>query len=379
LNGARLLADRVPLQDGAVLRLGDVVLVYEATATAFADAPAVSRDAVPGDAPSMAALRGRMAGAAEDPAPALLIGESGTGKESIAAELHRLGRRKGRLVPVNCAAISPQLFESQLFGHAKGAFTGAAEANVGLFRAAQGGTLFLDEVGELPLELQPKLLRAIQQGEIQPVGASQSLNVDVRVVAATNRDLADAVEKGLFRRDLYARLSMWELRVPPLRERRGDILSWIARLYGRWCEQRGRSEARLRFDADAAEAILCSAWPLNLRGLERLIHELAAEGSSGAVRTRAQLPVWVSAPSLPSPAAVSTVVTGPSPMPMGARAKPLAPSREELVEAFEKLDGSVRALAKHFGRDRRQIYRWLERFGMKERRRPGEGGGESSE
>src|SRR6185295_11015283 len=172
--------------------------------------------------------------AATDPAPVLLHGESGTGKERIAGELHRLSGRKGRLIAVNCAALSRELVESQLFGHQKGAFTGATELHPGYFRAAQGGTLFLDEIGELSLEVQPKLLRAIQQGEVQAVGSTQPAHVDVRVVAATNRELQQAVNAGQFRADLYARLSLWELRVPPLRERRADLFPWIDRLHGRW-------------------------------------------------------------------------------------------------------------------------------------------------
>jgi DNA-binding NtrC family response regulator len=315
----------------------------------------VDREAVPGQAAVMSALRARLARAALDPAPVLLVGESGTGKEHIAAEVHRLSGRKGPMVTVNCAALSRELAESQLFGHQKGAFTGATEAQPGYFRAAQGGTLFLDEIGELALELQPKLLRAIQQGEVQAVGSAQPGHVDVRVVAATNRELAQAASAGQFRADLYARLALWELRVPPLRERRVDLFTWIERLHRRWRTRRPTEPKQApSFEPDAAEALLRAPWPLNLRGIERLIHDLATPGAAGPVG-RSRLPGWLTS-AAPAPAA-----------PPDERRVPV-PSREEFLEAHRKLGGSVRALAKHFGRDRRQIYRWLESHGLSEGR-----------
>jgi DNA-binding NtrC family response regulator len=344
--------ERRPLVDGAVLRIGDVLLVYEqALPVAFADPPVVDREAVPGEAGVMAALRARLARAATDPAPVLLHGESGTGKEHLAAELHRLSGRKGRLVAVNCAALSRELVESQLFGHQKGAFTGASEAHPGYFRAAQGGTLFLDEIGELSLEVQPKLLRALQQGEVQAVGSTQPVHVDVRVVAATNRDLQRAVDAGQFRGDLYARLALWELRVPPLRERRVDLFPWIERLQRRWRAQRKTdSQGALRFEPDAAEALLRAQWSLNLRGIERLIHELSAAGT-GLV-PQAAIPTWV----MGAPAVKEALIIEATKLPV--------PSREVFVAAYKELNGSVRGLAKHFGRDRRQIYRWLSSYGL---------------
>jgi len=348
------LGERRPLIDGAVLRIGDVMLIYEqAQALAAGDAPVVDREAVPGQAGAMAALRARLARAAIDPAPVLLHGESGTGKERIAGELHRLSGRKGRLVAVNCAALSRELVESQLFGHQKGAFTGATESHTGYFRAAQGGTLFLDEIGELSLDVQPKLLRAIQQGEVQAVGSTQPAHVDVRVVAATNRDLQQAVDASLFRGDLYARLALWELRVPPLRERRVDLFPWIERLHRGWRGKRPTEpQSPLRFEPDAAEALLRAPWPLNLRGVERLIHELSAV-SAGLI-SKASIPPWVKGAAAKEAAPVEIV-------------KIPVPSREVFVAAYEKLGGSVRGLAKHFGRDRRQIYRWLSSYGLDEK------------
>ncbi len=383
-----------PLRDGALLQAGDVFAVYE-----FGDVPdsdVVSRDNLPGESLAMRRLRVGVERAAADPSPVVVIGETGTGKEWIARELHRLSGRTGKLVAVNCAALSPQLIESQLFGHVRGAFTGANSAEPGLFRAADGGTLFLDEIGELPLELQPKLLRALQEGEVQPVGSAEVTLVDVRVIAATNRDLAGRVELGTFRRDLYARLAMWELRVPALRHRRADLLSWLQRLHRRWLAQRSgdAGDAGLILAPEAVERLLLEAWPDNLRGLDRLVHELAASRDPDAAAAPIgceDLPEWLFerpsrtsvAPTGPGPAAASAAATAvgeavfspgrPVPgLPMPGRpmpGRPLPgrplPSREEFEAAFAEKGGNVRALARHFQRDRRQIYRWIKSYGLK--------------
>jgi transcriptional regulator with GAF, ATPase, and Fis domain len=340
----------IALSPGSVLRLGDALLVLEQAGADGGD-DLVSRDAVPGETPAMARLRAEIARAAPDPSPALVTGETGTGKELIARELHRLSRRAGAFVAVNCAAINAQLAESTLFGHAKGAFTGATDAQPGLFRAADRGTVFLDEVGELPVELQPKLLRALQEKEVQPVGVAKSVKVDVRVVAATNRELEPAVEAGGFRRDLFARLSLWTLRVPPLRERRSDLLLWVDRLDARHRAERGKG-APLVLDADAAEELLLYGWPENLRGVDRLVHELSSEAPR--IVGLADLPAWLSRDRAGDGEA--------------AAARPGVPSKEEFVAEYRKLDGSVRALAKRYGRDRRQIYRWIESHGLERKK-----------
>ncbi len=369
IDGVRATGEPRALIGGSVLRLGDTLLVYEQEPADVpaTDAPtAVSPDALPGHAAAVRALRSQLARAAADPAPVLIIGETGTGKERIAHELHRLSGRGGKVVALNCAALSAQLVESQLFGHVKGAFTGADQAQPGLFRAADRGTLFLDEIGDLPPELQPKLLRALQEGEVLPVGATQPVRVDVRVVAATHRDLGRAVASGDFREDLYARLALWELHVPALRERRADLLDWIDRFHAAWAAKRTTGgAAALRFDADAAEALLRFAWPLNLRGVERLVHELGSSARAGLI-TPAGLPGWLTVP--PSIAAPVAAIVDPSSNTTAPRAGDV-PTREEFTRAFEELGGSVHALARRFGRDRRQIYRWLEAHGLSDRRR----------
>jgi DNA-binding NtrC family response regulator len=217
-----------------------------------------------------------------------VVGETGTGKELWARLLHRSGPRRNKaFIPVNCAALTPTLAESQLFGHEKGAFTGAAGRSLGIFRAAEGGVVFLDEIGEMPPELQPKLLRVLQQREVTPVGASDPVPIDVQIVAATNRDLEDEVEKGNFREDLYYRLNMIELRVPPLRERPEDIPSFIEFFSQRFAD---------RYHLDPWEftpemlAEFCGyGWPGNIRQLEHVLEQ------SYVLQTTPKVPVKTSA------------------------------------------------------------------------------------
>jgi len=211
--------------------------------------------------------------------------------------------------------------------------------------------------------LQPKLLRAIQEGEIQPVGIAKTVHVNVRVIAATNRDLAVDVERGAFRRDLYARLALWELRAPPLRERRGDLFDWIQRLHLKWVDRRSSRAETPAFEADAAEALLLHHWPENLRGVDRLVHELAGADIGQTVTVTvalSQLPPWLSARE----DATAPRARGEVPGPGGASVRPPTPTKEELESVLTRLGGSVRATAKYFGRDRRQIYRWLEAYNL---------------
>jgi DNA-binding NtrC family response regulator len=357
------------LEDNAVLRFGDVVAVYERRRGPIVEPPTVDADAIPGDALAIVELRAAVARAARDPSPALLIGESGAGKERCAAELHRLSRRRGAYVTLNCAALSPQLIESQLFGHQRGAFTGANQAQVGLFRAADGGTLFLDEIGELPLDLQPKLLRAIESGEILPLGTTSTQRVDVRVVAATNRDLAAEVEAGRFRRDLYARLALWQLEVPALARRRVDILAWIDRLAASWATERGLDPPPITLSPAAAAAVVGHRWADNLRGVHRLIHELAHLAGGDPIG-EVGLPMWLRQPPsgrVPTPrpaeptAAPAVEIAAPRREPEPAQPRKLRPrpSRDELVAALAANDWNISATARAYERDRKQISRWI--------------------
>ncbi len=225
-----------------------------------------------GNSPAIRRIASHVRRVAEFPCTVLVSGETGTGKEVWARMVHSCGTRKsGPLIPVNCAALSVSLAESQLFGHEKGAFTGAAGSSLGVFRAAEKGIVFLDEIGEMPLELQPKLLRVLQEHEVTPVGSSHPVSVDVQVVAATNRDLEEEVAEGRFREDLYYRLSMVEFVIPPLRERVEDIAEFItffSEMYARQYE----SEI-WRPDPDILAQFCEYPWPGNIRELAHLIEQ----------------------------------------------------------------------------------------------------------
>ncbi len=223
-----------------------------------------------GDSPAMQQLRATIDKVAQSDATVLITGESGTGKELVARALHFAGRRAGRaFMPVNCGALVGTLLDSELFGHVRGAFTGADTAKRGLFLAADGGTLFLDEIGELPLELQPKLLRALQDGEVKPVGGTAELRVDARVIAATNRALDEAVRRGEMREDLYYRLAVITIEVPPLRNRPGDI-ALLARHFADQAALRAERGRPALTDAAIAH-LAAQPWPGNVRELENTI------------------------------------------------------------------------------------------------------------
>jgi transcriptional regulator with GAF, ATPase, and Fis domain len=218
-------------------------------------------------------------------ASVLILGETGTGKELIARALHHASARSGRpLVKVNCAALTPNLIESELFGHEKGAFTGAEKQRVGRFELANGATLFLDEIGELPLELQPKLLRVLQEGEFERLGGSRTLRVDVRIIAATNRNLEKEVEKGRFRSDLWYRLNSFPISIPPLRERLDDIPLFVNHFVNQYCTKIGK-----RFDKvpkKALQKLTRYSWPGNIRELENIISRAVITSEPGNLRVQ---------------------------------------------------------------------------------------------
>src|SRR5450432_2272552 len=222
-----------------------------------------------GRAPEMEKLYRIIAKASQSNHPVLILGESGTGKEMVARSIHFSGPYRDKpFIPVDCGSLVQTLIESELFGYVKGAFTGAVQSKEGLLAIAQGGTVFLDEVGELPVDLQAKMLRALQEKEIRPVGSTKQVPINVRILAATNRDLDHAVSDGSFRRDLYFRLNVLSLRIPPLRERRQDIpllaTSFLDRV------SRGGGQERTLSD-DALKSLLAYDWPGNVRELENCL------------------------------------------------------------------------------------------------------------
>ncbi len=247
-----------------------------------APAPSNGLARLQGNSPAMQALRGTVAKVARSQAPIAINGESGVGKELVARTIHAEGgRAKGPFVPVNCGAIPAELMESEFFGHKKGSFTGAHADKAGLFQAADGGTLFLDEIAELPLPMQVKLLRAIQEKSVRPVGAAAEVPVDVRILSATHKDLGTLVAGGSFRHDLYYRINVIELRVPPLRERRDDLPMLAADILTRLARDQGRPAPQL--SDEAREALLAYLFPGNVRELENILERAMALADGEAV------------------------------------------------------------------------------------------------
>jgi two-component system response regulator PilR (NtrC family) len=228
-----------------------------------------------GESQRMQQLRSTIAKLARSQAPVYISGESGVGKELVDRLIHELGSRAaGPFVPVNCGAIPTELMESELFGHKKGSFTGAHADKEGLFQAANGGTLFLDEVAELPLHMQVKLLRVIQERKLRPVGSSAEVNIDTRILSATHKNLARLVDEGRFRHDLFYRINVIELPVPPLRERREDIPLIATALLQRFGEE--LSEPALALSPEAMRALCEYAFPGNVRELENILERAVA-------------------------------------------------------------------------------------------------------
>ncbi len=284
-------------------------------------------------------------------APVLILGESGTGKELAARAIHhRSVRRKEPFVAINCGAIPENLIESELFGHEKGAFTGAHAARPGRIESAQGGTLFLDELGELPLPLQVKLLRFLQQREIERVGGRTTIPVDVRVVAATNTDLEQAIAGGTFREDLFYRLAVIVLRLPPLREREGDRALLAETLLGRYAEHYGRPG--LRFDPVALSRLEQHPWPGNVRELENRIRR-AVIMADGKRVTVADLELG----SAPLPPVAVTTLTGSN-----LKEARESVERELVQQVLRRNGGKITAAAAELGISRPTLYELMEKL-----------------
>ena len=359
VNGAPV-AD-APLVDGDVLTIGDSFLVVR---DQLGDVDDASVPTLVGHGPAMRGVRAAIARLAPTSTTVLILAETGCGKEVVARALHDRSRRDGAFVPVNCAAIPESLAESQLFGQLAGTFTGGV-ARPGLFRAADGGTLFLDEVGELPPAIQPKLLRVLQDRMVLAVGATTAVGCDVRVIAATNRDLRAEVEAGRFRADLYARLAEYPLTIPPLRARREDVLALLLHALG---------EPRPRLTPALVEAVLGHRFPFNVREVQTLAARLRLHASGAALLdvelVRDQLGAVAPAAS-PSAAVVGGPKAGaitPAPSPAGGdepdddREPP--PGKAELEALMRAHHGVVANVARAMRRSRKQVYRWLELHGL---------------
>ena len=319
--------------------------------------------------PLSQALLERIEQVAPSDAAALIVGETGTGKELVARHLHRESGRKGDFVAVNCGALSESLAEAELFGHQAGSFTGATETRAGWFEAANGGTLFLDEVGDLPLPLQVKLLRVLQEREVVRVGSRKPIPLDVRVVAGTNVDLPAAVAAGHFRMDLYYRLNVVTLEVPTLAERPGDILplaEHFIRMYG----QRLHAGVPV-LTSEAKRALLTYAWPGNIRELENVVHVALLTARDGVIRPAdlrfAAIP--------PRPAAVAGAAVNEDPLEIIATqldrllATPTAGLHEKLEEliirrSFAYAQGNQLQTARLLDISRNVLRTQLKRFGL---------------
>jgi hypothetical protein len=316
INGRRV--QREPLSDGDVIELGHSFFLFRTSLLPPSGAPAILyssevRPAATGFEtllPSVALHFLRAEAVARSNIPLVIRGETGTGKEVLASAIHALSGRQGPFVPVNCGALSPSLVQSELLGHCKGAFTGAIDDRPGFVRSAQGGTLFLDVVEELPPAAQPLLLRVLQESEVLPVGAARPLKVDVRVLAATQRNLDALAEEQHFRSDLLARLSGVTLEVPPLRDRREDLGLLIRALLRR---QLGDAAERITFTCEAARALFLHRWPLNVRELENALQAAVVFAGSEPIGLR-HLPAAMNrSPSAPAQPQIAAATPHPSP------------------------------------------------------------------
>jgi len=301
-----------------------------------------------GCCPEMEKLYRIIAKTSQSTHPVLILGESGTGKEIVAKAIHLAGPLHSKpFIPVDCGSLVPTLIESELFGHVRGAFTGATGPKDGLLTIAEGGTVFLDEIGELPIDLQAKLLRAIQEKEIRPVGSTKQIPINVRILGATNRDLEQAVTEGTFRRDLYFRLNVLTLRIPPLRERRQDIPLLVAH----FLERIGRdSGAEKTISDEALKLLLAYEWPGNVRELENALGRACVVSSSPEIQIR----------DLP------THLTGAPPALTVAPAKGIVPlyeiEKQSIFNALAQTNGDKMHAARLLGIGKTTLYRKLKEY-----------------
>jgi transcriptional regulator with GAF, ATPase, and Fis domain len=357
VNGAAV--HRAELADGDVIELGRTFFLFRAeeplTEGAALDVDSAQwRPPAPGLATlslSLAEAFDQLAHVATSAVTVALRGPTGTGKEVLARALHGLSGRAGPFVAVNCGALPETLVESVLFGHRKGAFSGATEDRPGYVRAAHGGTLFLDEVGDLPIEAQPALLRVLQERVVTPVGDTTSVPVDVRLVSATHHDLEALARAGTFREDLRGRLSGLEVELPPLAERREDLGLLLGALLTRIAPQRAPS---MQLSLEAARALFAYRWPLNVRELEKALEAAVALAGTGANLELKHFP-----------AAVREAKGRPLPAPdVELPSEEEAALKERLASALSAHGGNISAVARELGKARMQVQRWMARFGF---------------
>lgn len=348
-NGTFVAGRRVTVcaaQPGSVLRVGDT-FVWVLTMIEPWEPPNAKALLIGGT--SLAPIRRLIGLVGPTSLRVLVLGESGTGKELVARALHAASRRTGPFVPVNCSALPAALVESELFGHARGAFTGADRARHGLFVAAQGGTLFLDEVGELDPLAQAKLLRVIEDGEVRPIGSDRALRIDARIIAATNRDIGQAVEQEKFRGDLRARLGEVEMTIPPLRSRTEDLPALCRHLLHR----SGGADTVIK--PDALEALAIHDWPLNVRELDNVLRTATLESS--ALITLENLPERIHSRWFSRRAEVSTRITPPD--------RDGDELRKRVEHELGQSNGNIRHAALAVGVARGHLYRLLRRWNLR--------------
>jgi len=352
-----------------VARAADALRAYRASSEALrqpveapAPAPGVVEDwemelqqRLPGASAAMAKVRGVIMKVAATDSCVLIRGESGTGKELVARAIHDTSARAARrMVPINCAAIPEGLIESELFGHEPGAFTGAVKRKLGLIEAAQGGTLFLDEIGELPLNVQGRLLRVLQDHQVQRLGGIEPIDVDVRIIAATNRDLEQMVREGTFRPDLFYRLNVIRVALPPLRERKEDIPMLSELLARRIGLRKGRA---LEFDPEVIARFVEHGWPGNVRELENVIERLLVLADDGRA-TLQMLPLEVQTSSAAESGLHKT------PLPAQFRDARDQFERRYLSDLLRKSGGSITEAARLSGISRRNLYDKIEKLSI---------------
>jgi len=320
-----------------------------------------------GNSPALVAVLRKVEQVAPADSTALIYGETGTGKELIARAIHNRSARKNRaLVKVNCSAISAGLVESELFGHVKGAFTGALERHIGRFELADGGTIFLDEIGELPLATQVKLLRVLQEREFEPVGSNRPVRVDVRVIAATNRNLQESIRTGEFRSDLFYRLNVFPIDVPPLRERRSDILQLAMFFLARFSKQFGKNIQGLT--QATVDRLTDYSWPGNIRELQNVIERAVILSQSSALELEPDL-----APAI-TPADPHAAREGSSDAARAPSSAPPTPStleelqRAHIIAVLDQTGGVVegpRGAAKILGLHPNTLRHRIQKLGLK--------------